>query len=176
MAELTRRWRRWTAVVELFARRRRARRRVDPTAYERLHRELLGACRSLAGAADEGRRQCSRRLEELAGPWVSPEALERSDREACIDLLAQCRRAEREFGVRPRAWPRALSLARLLTLAAGLAVAALWLAPSAWAWLLDGFRAAWSAARSADDAQRALAVGAVVAAAAAFLVWRAARD
>src|SRR4051794_38600307 len=71
-ATLRKRWARWAAIVELFARRSRARRHVDPAAYQVLHRELIDACRALAESADEDGRAYYRGLEWIVAPWLSP--------------------------------------------------------------------------------------------------------
>ena len=95
-------WRRWTAIVELFARRRPARRRVDPRAYERLHQELLAACRSLADSAGEESRADYEGLEVLARPWLSPRILAHADAGILDSLLDRCRHVEAELGGRRR--------------------------------------------------------------------------
>src|SRR4051812_4508289 len=91
-------WRRWTVIVDLFARGRPARRRVDPAVYNTLHRELLTTCRSLADSAGEESRAYYERLEELARPWLSPKTLAHADREILDGLLARCRAVEAELG------------------------------------------------------------------------------
>jgi hypothetical protein len=179
LAALTRRWRQWTAVVELFARRRRARRRVNPAAYERLHRELLASCRSLAATANGSRGPLCRNLEALVGPWLTPEALERADGELRVDLLKRCRQSEREFGGRAWVWPRAAPPVLLLTLTAVLgasAVAVRWLVLPSWPWIEDGLRQVWFAFRTANDVERALTVGVLLTVIAMLLIWRAARS
>ncbi len=93
-------WHRWTAIIELFARRRLARRRVDPREYRRLHQELLAACRSLADSAGEESRAYYEGLEGLARPWLSPKILAHADPEILDSLLARCRQVEAELGVR----------------------------------------------------------------------------
>jgi hypothetical protein len=100
LALLRARWRRWTAIVELFARRRRGRCRVDPQRYRALHGELIECCRSLAASADEPARGFCRRLEDLGRPWLSPGVFAKADREILENLLIRCRQAERELGER----------------------------------------------------------------------------
>jgi hypothetical protein len=102
LASLKSRWRRWTAIVELFASRRRGRSRVNPQAYRTLHRELTECCRSLAASADEPARVFCRTLEDLAQPWLNPGVLAKADREILDDLLIRCRQAESELGERTR--------------------------------------------------------------------------
>ena len=73
---LRRRFSRWAAIVELFARGRPARKRVDPQAYVTLHRELIASCRVLAASANEVEAVSYRYLEDLAQPWLDPAVLE----------------------------------------------------------------------------------------------------
>jgi hypothetical protein len=100
LAALSSRWRRWTAIVEIFASRRRGRSRVNPEAYRALHRDLTRLCQSLAASADEPERVFCRTLESLVQPWLNPGVLARADREILDDLLNRCREAERELGER----------------------------------------------------------------------------
>src|SRR4051794_31796911 len=86
-AALRDRWRRWTEVVELFARRRRARHRVDPRSYRALHAGVIESCRSASATADGPRRALCRDLENLAQPWLTTGALARADRDLLLDLL-----------------------------------------------------------------------------------------
>jgi hypothetical protein len=101
LVALRSRWRRWTAIVELFA-SRRGRCRVSPQAYRALHGELTGRCRSLSASADGPSREFCRGLEDLVQPWMNTGALAKADREILNDLLARCRLAERELRERTR--------------------------------------------------------------------------
>src|SRR5262245_46103072 len=92
-------WYRWTAVVELFARRRRGRRQVGWQEYRALHEDLLRLCRSLAEAqADEAAARPYRHLESIVQPWLTPWALEQADRDVLYDLLPRCWRVGSELG------------------------------------------------------------------------------
>jgi hypothetical protein len=97
-------WRSWTETVELFARRRRARKRVDPQTYVKLHRELLEKCRALAAAANDVEAVFYRYLEDLAGPWLDPAVLSRADRDILFDLVLRCRQVDEQLG--GRSWLR----------------------------------------------------------------------
>ena len=121
-------WRRWTAVIERFARKKRGRHRLSGPAYDALHQDLLHVCRSLADAADERGRSFYKGLESLAQPWLSPSVLEKADHEVLFDLLERCRQAERELNARPRAY--LAPLCAWLTLA--LAAAVVWFALLDW--------------------------------------------
>ena len=103
---LRRRFSRWAAIVELFARRRPARKRVDPQAYVTLHRELIASCRVLAASANEVEAASYRYLEDLAQPWLDLAVLDRADRDILFDLLFRCKHVQAQLG--GRAWIRVL--------------------------------------------------------------------
>src|SRR4051794_8857333 len=128
---LQERWHRWTAIVELFARHRRARCRVDEHAYCTLHREVIEGCRALARTADEAKRAFYQDLEALAHPWLTLAVLARENREILFDLLIRCRQAERELCGRPKA-----PAARGWTVPALAAVAAA-VGAVLWTWIAD---------------------------------------
>src|SRR6516165_6932333 len=73
-------WCRWTETVELFARRRVGRKRVDPQAYAALHRDIIRGCRACAASANDVEAAFYRYLEDLAQPWLDPSILSRADR------------------------------------------------------------------------------------------------
>jgi hypothetical protein len=104
------RWRRWVRIVELFARERPLRHRVDPRAYGVLHKELISSCRSLAASANEVDAAIYRYIEDIVQPWLSPVVLARADREILLDLLDCCHQAERAFIGRSRSLPLPLVL------------------------------------------------------------------
>jgi hypothetical protein len=95
-------WRRWAHIVELFARRRPARKRVDPQAYVELHRELTHMCRVLAPSANEAEATLYRYLEGLVQPWLNLAVLDRAERDILFDLLIRCREVETQLGGRTR--------------------------------------------------------------------------
>jgi hypothetical protein len=103
---LRRRFNRWAAAVELFARRRPARKRVDPHAYVEAHRELVASCRVLATSANEVEAAFYRYIEELAQPWLDLAILARADRDILFDLLIRCRHVEAQLG--RRSWTGSL--------------------------------------------------------------------
>ncbi len=104
------RWRRWVKIVELFARERPLRRRVDPRAYGVLHKELISSCRSLAASANEVDAAVYRYMEDIVQPWLSPVVLARADREILLDLLDCCQQVERALMGRSRSLPLPLVL------------------------------------------------------------------
>ena len=104
------RWRRWVKIVELFARERPFRRRVDPRAYGVLHKELISSCRSLAASSNEVDAAIYRFMEDIIQPWLSPVALARADREILLDLLDCCEQVERALIGRSRSLPLPLVL------------------------------------------------------------------
>jgi len=97
---------RWAANVDLFARRKAARKRVDPKAYVALHRELILHCRALAASGNEVEAVFYRYLEDLARPWLDPAVLDRADRDILFDLLIRCQQVEEQL--RGRSWNRVL--------------------------------------------------------------------
>ena len=103
---LRRRFSRWAAIVELFARGRPARKRVDPQAYVTLHRELIASCRVLAASANEVEAVSYRYLEDLAQPWLDLAVLDRADRDILFDLLFRCKHVQVQLG--GRSWIRVL--------------------------------------------------------------------
>ena len=103
---LRRRFSRWAAIVELFARGRPARKRVDPQAYVTLHRELIASCRVLAASANEVEAVSYRYLEDLAQPWLDLAVLDREDRDILFNLLIHCKHVQAQLG--GRSWIRVL--------------------------------------------------------------------
>jgi hypothetical protein len=128
-------WSRWTAIVALFARRRPARRRIDPRAYAALRQELLAACRSCATADDKKRRYYAE-LEEIVRPWMELNVFNRTDREILSALLKRCREVERH--VTGRRWT--LSSVSEFWRAPAIAFAgAVWVLVMVWVLQLFGF-------------------------------------
>jgi hypothetical protein len=99
MTSLKTRWRQWVQIVDLFACRRPARRKVDPLAYASLHKELMQNCRTVAASANAVDAVFFRYLVDLVQPWLSPTVLARADTEILLDLLVRCRQAERQLGI-----------------------------------------------------------------------------
>ena len=123
---------RWAAIVELFARKRPARKRVDPRAYVTLHRELIASCRVLAASANEVEAASYRYLEDLAQPWLDLAVLDRAsraDRDIHFDLLILCKHVQAQLG--GRSWIRVL-LARGTSLFPGASFLAIMLLCMGW--------------------------------------------
>src|SRR5262249_44383063 len=95
VAVLRRHWRRWTALVDQYARRRRGYSALDPQEYQRLHKDLLAACTSLNGASAGSQHDFYRGLANLVRPWLTLRVLEQADREILLDLLARCWEADK---------------------------------------------------------------------------------
>jgi hypothetical protein len=89
-------WHRWATLVQLFARRRRGRRRLREREYRALHQELLRHCQALAEASEGESRSHYETLHALAQPWLTLQSLERADREVLIDLAVRCHAACKE--------------------------------------------------------------------------------
>lgn len=174
---LRRYWRRWTAIVELYARRRRGRGWLDPKQYAVLHGKLLAACRALAANGRESDRAFYLTLEDLARPWLSSSALEHADREILFDLFARCQEAGRLL----RCWTWLDTVGRhagLLCVLLLVAVAVVLLgAAGEWLWgpLLDWARDHWRmlvlAARHGDAPPWWAVAGGVVAVVGVILLF-----
>src|SRR5262249_28674097 len=114
--------------------------------YQALHRSLIEACRSLAGAADGETRAFYERLESIAQPWMALYVLERAERDVLFDLLQSSQPVERGLGCRPwRFQARDWAVSGLAAAAAVACVALLgWAGRELWAllWqrLQDGTR------------------------------------
>jgi hypothetical protein len=99
---LRRCWGRWTRVVDLFARRKRARKQVDEQEYVKLHHELVQKCRLMADSVNDEDSSFYRYLEELAEPWLHLSVLERAERDILFDLLVRSRQAKDRLRGRSR--------------------------------------------------------------------------
>jgi hypothetical protein len=92
--------------VELFARRRAARNRIDTAEYAQLHRDLVDRVRALGRNASDVEAAFYRYLEDLVQPWLDLQVLGRAEREILFDLLIRCREVEVQLG--RRSWMRLL--------------------------------------------------------------------
>jgi hypothetical protein len=142
-------WCRWTEVVELFAGRRRARRRISPAWYQALRRQLLDGCRSRALDTDEVGRAFYQTLENLVQPWMTPQTLEQAEGEILHDLLDRCGQMEQSLG--GRRWSRSgwrWAVVLLLLVGVGLVGGLLaWNVDGVWSPLVDRLGGWWRAAR-----------------------------
>jgi hypothetical protein len=176
------RWRRWVDIVDLFARRRPGRGRVDPREYVALHKELIQECRTLAESADEVEGVYYRYLADLVQPWLTPSVLARADHDILVELLARCLQVERQLGV--RAWSRMIPVKApqaLLTLL--LAVAAILLIStiggggySVLDWLRSWSDVLWIAVKRSSDVERLCLIGIILIFVSIFSVSRTARS
>jgi len=167
LAVLGRPWRRWTAIVEHHA-RRRGRCRVGPAEYDALYRELLAACQSPVATGGTDRQQYVEGLETVLRPWMTMRVLEKADQEIQIDLLARCRRIDRELNGRDwRAFARAWVWPAVVGLAAAFLISVAAYAVSGMSrplndWLDDEWRAARVAIQEASAIERMMAVGVIM--------------
>jgi hypothetical protein len=175
-------WSRWTAIIGLFARRRLARKRVNPQAYAALRRQLIKECRVCAASANEVDAVFYRHLEALAEPWLDPGTLGRADREILFDLLLRCQHAESELGGRSRA--QGLRSRQALTVAAAMTFAFMLFWAAKYSILLRSTFATvrgWADDFSfrivhSSDLERLFVVGCVLIAVSIYTVMRSARD
>jgi hypothetical protein len=175
-------WRRWVHIVDLFARRRPARRKVDPQSYRVLHKELVGHCQALAASANAVDAAFLRYLLNLVQPWLSPSVLARADSEILMDLLVRCRQAERQLGI--WSWAQALTgralLVLILSLLVFIAVLALGSTGDFWQIALDRIRDGsddiWVAVKRTSEVERLSVVGIILIIVSIIAVSRTARS
>jgi hypothetical protein len=74
--------------------------RVDLEGYRAVHVALLELCRAGADGPAGARPPVLVRLESLVEPWLTPQALQATDRQTLASLLGQCNRLDRELGGR----------------------------------------------------------------------------
>lgn len=174
-------WTRWTSLVELFARRRRARLQVNPKTYEAAHTEVVETCRVLASMVEGEEQEYFQNLEKLAGPWVSPQSFRIPEREILSDLLRQCRKVQRELGGRYLVLPDLRAPGRLLLTLTGFAAFTLvfWTAGNAWSPIFQHGRS-WKEAvevcrQRTQYVHHILVPGIAVVTVSSLLVWRSAK-
>jgi hypothetical protein len=180
---LKRAWRRWTEIVTLFALRHPARLTISPHEFREVREELIRLIETLAAAGDDPRREAYyRELDGLVRPFLSPRTLARTDYEVLLDLLARCRKIERELmpgRLRLEGLARTLLPLVLGTLVFGLALAVVTLAggveSAPIAWLRGVARVTWVTLRRMGDFQKTLIVGVAAILAAMVLVARSGR-
>jgi hypothetical protein len=176
------RWCRWVEVVELFARRRAGRRRIDVEGYAVLYKELIQDCRALAESANEVEASFYRYLEDLVRPWMDPGVLARSDRDILLDLLVRCRQAERQLGIRTwlRSIPDWAPRALVMSLVAAAGITLFVAGAGGWLAALDRLRGwsddVWFAVRNSSDVERLCVIGIVMTIVSIFTVQRTARS
>jgi hypothetical protein len=175
LTALGRPWRRWTAVVELFAQRRR-RHRLGPAEYEELYQELLAACQAPADADASEKQTYVRGLEEFVRPWMTLRVLEQADRDILLDLAARCRRIDLELNGRDwRAAARAWLWPAVVGLASAFLIAVAIYAVSGMSrplndWFDDEWRTARIVIQEATTVQRIMAIGVIALPLTAYLV------
>jgi len=99
-------WHRWTGFVSEFAHHRPTARQIRGEQYAAIQKYLVTTCRELAVNGNDADRQFFTNLENLAKPWVSPQALEQIAPDLLDDLLTRCQRADEELN--GRRWPNRL--------------------------------------------------------------------
>lgn len=129
-------WQQWVRIVELYARRKRARHRLAEADYHRLHSALMKHCENLAHDANEQRREFARRAAMLARPWLTLEALKAEQTCRLLEVLARCADLRRlllpERGSSPLdKWPASALAFALLVAAAAFLGYWLWGRPAA---------------------------------------------
>jgi hypothetical protein len=170
MRVLRRCWRRWCAVVELFAGRRLGRRGVDAAKYRAVYDELLRTCRVLEQEAGGADRAFYGHIGRIVQPWMSVEALARADTQILASLVNDCRSAERRLGVRRApAWLRRWVVLALVLFAGAAACA---LVRDVGEPVRDVWQRLRAALGSLSDVQKVFLMGLTVAAVSMALVSR----
>jgi hypothetical protein len=94
-------WWQWVRVVELVANGSRSRLPLAPQQYRLLHADLLRALNAQANDATESHQTFLLELASWVKPWLTQEALLRTDQEILLDLLQRCEQAGEKIGPRP---------------------------------------------------------------------------
>jgi hypothetical protein len=94
-------WWQWVRVVELVANGSRSRTPLAPQQYRLLHADLLRTLHAQANEAKEPHQTFLLELASWVKPWLTQEALLRTDQEILHDLLHRCVQAGEKLGRRP---------------------------------------------------------------------------
>jgi|SRR5438445_49935 len=144
LAALKEYWRQWTGIIERIAQRRGRAAPSDATAYAELYEALMAACCDQAAATQGADQAFFERLAGFVRPWLTVDALARTDRKTLGDFLRQCQEITRTLGVvepvAPPWRPLGVGAALVLGLAAAGSVG-LWLAWTTPEWLEETWRA-----------------------------------
>jgi hypothetical protein len=166
--------------VEAIARDRSARLHADRHEYQTLHERLIARGEVLANSGSDDIRSIAQEVLATAQPWLSPQTLEKADGEILLDLLAHCRRIERDLHGRGRAVRGTARPVLLCIAAAALSFVLLSIAWGRWSEFADtlyyGTRGLWHAVLRADDLQKLYALGAVLILISIYNVSRVARS
>jgi serine/threonine-protein kinase len=93
-AAFMKKFRQWTAMVELTLAQRGSMNRLNREAFSALQRDLVTACQAQLRTAQDERRAFFQRLEELLKPWLSPEAFAQADPEIHSQVAYLFKQAE----------------------------------------------------------------------------------
>src|SRR5439155_23890774 len=138
LAALKEHWRQWTGIVERIAQRRGRLSPGDAGSYPALHEALLAACSDRAAAAQGADQAFFERLSGLVRPWLTVEALARTDHKTLGHLLRRCHEVTRALGMEQPVAPRQRGIGVEAALILGLAAAGgvgIWLAWTTPEWL-----------------------------------------
>src|SRR5262249_41950941 len=144
LAALKEHWRQWTGVIERIVQKRGRPGPSDTRPYPGLHEALMTACGNQAAAAQGDDRAFFERLARLVRPWLTVDALARTDRKTLRDLLGECREIKRTLGVvepSPPPWRLFGAAAAVLVGLAAAGLVGLWLPWTTPAWLEETWAA-----------------------------------
>jgi hypothetical protein len=168
-------WRRWVDVVERFARRASNRRSIRSEDYERLHQDLIHACRSAVRGGREPERGWGQEMSGIAQPWLTTSLLEHAGALTLQELLRRCQEMDSALGIRRHPFRVG---SRLLLVTSGLLFAG---AAAGFGWsrseeLIRRLRLTWRPLRLAmlevDSSQWIVLTGIALAVGGVVLVWR----
>jgi hypothetical protein len=87
--------RQWMHIAYLFAARKEGRFKVQPEEYKILHHELVVKVGEAAAAADPQKRPALEEMHDELLPWVSLDALAKSERDILFGVLDECETVRR---------------------------------------------------------------------------------
>ena len=98
---LSQTWRDWTAIVQLFANKRPACEQIAETVYCEIHQEVTASLNDMreldAKTENSGLAVLCDRLNALARPWVTLNALRAADPRITQNLLLLCQAGQTEI-------------------------------------------------------------------------------
>lgn len=105
ISELRSLFSRWIGLLDLFARKRNTRRRIDSQDYEVLYSSLLKSCRFQADQSEGEHRVFFLEMASLIEPWFTLRAFESNKQRLLMNLLVQCREIEQILSGRKNIGP-----------------------------------------------------------------------
>lgn len=105
ISELRTLFSRWIKLLDIFARKRKVRRRMNFQDYEALYSLLLHSCRLQAEQSEGDRRIFFQEMASLIEPWLTLHTFESGKHRILMNLLEQCREIEQILSGRKNLGP-----------------------------------------------------------------------